>query len=526
MAYLVNFFPFGYNGFKRHHSFHLVFFMGNRASGILLHITSLPSPFGIGDLGPQAYRFADFLNKSKQSYWQVLPVNPTDQVCGNSPYSSPSAFAGNPLFISPELLAQSGLLRKGEIEESPPFPSGRCDYASVIPYKSGMLRRAYDAFKSDKKEKDAFETFCIENKGWLEDVALFFVIKKHLQGKAWREWEKDLRDRNPGPLEGVKKNLRDEIEQEKFFQYLFFKQWFSLKNYCYQKGIELIGDVPIYVNHDSADVWAHPEIFNLDKEGEPVGVAGVPPDYFSKTGQLWGNPTFRWDYLQKTGYQWWFDRISHNLRLFDILRLDHFRGFVAFWEVPAMETTAIHGKWVEAPATDFFTALLKKFPAHAFIAEDLGIITPDVKEVMERFGFPGMRVLQFAFGEDQPNHPYLPHNFIPNTMVYTGTHDNNTVRGWFENETTSQDQKRIFRYLGKKIPSKQLPAELIRLAMMSVAKTVVIPAQDILGLDEEARMNRPSTLSGNWEWRLLPDQLTSLHAERLLELTTIYRRCV
>ncbi len=498
--------------------------MDKRASGILLHITSLPSPFGIGDLGPSADQFADFLTQSKQSYWQVLPLTPTDQACGNSPYSSPSAFAGNPLLVSPEFLVEFGLLKKGEIEEITPFSEGRCDYASVISCKSRLLSHAYDVFKTDRKEREAFERFCQEKEGWLEDFALFSAIKKQLKGTPWREWAKDLRERNPECLERTRKNLRDQIEEEKFYQYLFFTQWLSFKEKCNRRGIQLIGDVPIYINYDSVDVWSRPEIFNLDKEKNPLGVAGVPPDYFSKTGQLWGNPTYRWDYLQKTDYQWWFDRISHNLRLFDILRLDHFRGFVAFWEVPAMETTAIHGQWVEAPATDFFTALLKKFPANAFIAEDLGIITPDVKEVMNRFGFPGMRVLQFAFGEDQPNHPYLPHNFIPNTVVYTGTHDNNTARGWFENETTLQDKKRIFRYLGRKVSSEQLPAELIRLAMMSVAHTVMIPLQDVLGLGEEARMNRPAIPSGNWEWRLLPDQLTSLHAEMLLELTETYGR--
>lgn len=500
--------------------------MTNRGSGILLHITSLPSPFGIGDLGPSAYQFADFLTQTKQSYWQVLPLHPTDRACGNSPYSSPSAFAGNPLLISPELLRESGFLKKKDIEEIPPFPTGHCDYASVIPYKSGLLRRAYESFKTDGKEKDAFKTFCKENEEWLEDFSLFMAIKNHFKGKAWGEWENELRNRNSEYLERIREGLRDEVEQGKFCQYLFFKQWLSLKNYCSKKRILLVGDVPIYVNHDSADVWAHSDIFNLNEEKRPLSVAGVPPDYFSETGQLWGNPTFCWDCLQKTGYQWWFDRISHNLRLFDMLRLDHFRGFVGFWEVPSTETTAVNGKWVETPADDFFSALLNKFPAHSFIAEDLGIITPDVKEVMDRFGFPGMRVLQFAFGANQPDHPYLPHNFIPNTIVYTGTHDNNTARGWFENETTLQERERIFRYLGKEVSSHQLPAELIRLAMMSVANTVITPLQDVLGLGEEARMNRPSTLSGNWEWRLLPDQLTSSHTEMLLELTETYGRCV
>ena len=498
--------------------------MHKRGSGILLHITSLSSPFGIGDLGPSAYQFADFLTQTKQSYWQVLPLSPTDHACGNSPYSSPSAFAGNPLLISPELLTESGFLKKRDIEEIPLFPEGRCDYASVISYKSGLLHRAYDSFKASGIKRDAFETFCKENEGWLEEFALFFVIKKYFKGKAWGEWEKDLRNRNSEYLDRIKKNLQDEVEQEKFYQYLFLTQWLSLKDYCNKKGIRFIGDVPIYVNHDSADVWAHSEIFNLNEEKRPLFIAGVPPDYFSKTGQLWGNPTFRWDRLQKTDYRWWFDRISYNLRLFDILRLDHFRGFVAFWEVPSTETTAMNGKWVKAPAYDFFTALLKRFPVHSFIAEDLGIITPDVKELMDRFGFPGMRVLQFAFGEDSPTHSYLPHNFIPNTIVYTGTHDNNTTKGWFENETTPQEKKRISRYLGKEVSSEQLPIELIRLGMMSVANTVMIPAQDVLGLGEEARMNRPSTLSRNWAWRLLPDQLTSSYAEMLLELTETYGR--
>jgi 4-alpha-glucanotransferase len=498
--------------------------MTQRGSGLLLHIPSLPSPFGIGDLGPSAYWFADFLAQTKQSCWQVLPLNPTDQACGNSPYSSPSAFAGNPLLISPRLLMESGFLKKGDIDTIPSFPAERCDYPSVIPYKLGLLRRAYESFKTGEKERDAFEIFCQENEEWLEDVALFLVIKNHFKGKARTEWDKNLRDRNPEHLERIKKNLGDEIEQEKFHQYLFFRQWLSLKSYCNQKGIQLIGDIPINVNDDSADVWAHSEIFNLNEEKRPSLVAGVPPDYFSKTGQLWGNPTFRWETLRETGYSWWCQRMAHNLRLFDFLRLDHFRGFIACWEVPSTETTAIYGRWVEAPAVDFFSALLKRFTVHSFIAEDLGIITPDVKEVMNRFGFPGMRILQFAFGEDCSDHPYLPHNFIPNTIVYTGTHDNNTTRGWFENETTPEEKKRIFRYLGKEVSAQQLPVALIRLAMMSVADTVMTPMQDVLCLGEEARMNRPSTLSGNWEWRLLSEQLTPAHAEMLHELTETYGR--
>ncbi len=498
--------------------------MDRRASGILLHITSLPSPFGIGDLGPEAYRFADFLFQTKQSYWQVLPLTPTDLACGNSPYSSPSAHAGNPLLISPELLFESGLLKKESLVNPPPFPKERCDYASVTSYKLDLLHRAYRAFKKERKGRETFESFCDEHKGWLEDFALFAAVKKRLKGKAWEDWEEGFRNRDEEFLEKTRRGLQEEIEEEKFYQHLFFSQWRLLKTYCNQRGIRLIGDIPIYVNYDSADVWAHPEIFNLDETKKPLGVAGVPPDYFSKTGQLWGNPTFRWDHLRLTGYRWWIDRISHNLRLFDILRLDHFRGFVGFWEVPYGETTAVNGYWVEAPANDFFTSLLKRFSAHSFIAEDLGIITSDVKEVMNRFGFPGMRVLQFAFGQDSPTHPYLPHNFIPHTVVYTGTHDNNTARGWIEKEANLLEKKRVFRYLGREVPSEQFPIELIRLGMMSVANTVIIPMQDILGLGEEARMNTPATPSGNWEWRLLPDQLTPSHGERLLEWTETYGR--
>jgi 4-alpha-glucanotransferase len=498
--------------------------MKNRGSGILLHVTSLPSPYGIGDFGPWAYRFADFLAQGKQSYWQVLPLNPTDPVSGNSPYSSPSAFAGNILLISPDLLEESGFLTKEDLEAHPSFPEARCDYTSVISYKAQLFHRAYQRFKATGNDKELYDKFCQKNKAWLEDFALYAVIKKDRNGKAWGEWEKGLRDRNPKEIDRMKKEFHDELEREKFLQYLFFKQWLSLKKYCNDKGIRLIGDIPIYVNYDSVDVWTHPELFKLDKDKTPTFVAGVPPDYFSKTGQLWGNPIYRWDMLKKTGYRWWFQRIGHNLLLFDTLRLDHFRGFVGFWEVPSTEGTAIHGKWVKAPAVDFFTALLKKFPTHSIIAEDLGVITPDVKEVVNRFGFPGMRILQFAFGEDLPTHPYLPHNYMPNTLVYTGTHDNNTIRGWFENEATPEDKKRLFRYFGREILPEECPKELHRLAMMSVANTVIIPVQDLLGLGEEAKMNRPSVAHGNWEWRFLPDQLNFSCAESLREMTTIYGR--
>ena len=500
--------------------------MKNRGSGVLLHITSLPSPYGIGDLGPWAYRIADALAEAKQKYWQVLPLNPTDPGSGNSPYSSPSAFAGNTLLISPELLVESGLVTKEDLAAIPSLPQEHCNFISVIPYKTRLFQRAYERFRANKNEKTAFDEFCANQGAWLDDFALFLVIKNHHHGKAWVDWEKDLRDRKPENLERVRNDFHDELEQAKFYQFLFFRQWFAFKSYCNEKGIKLIGDIPIYVNHDSVDVWTHPHLFKLNDEKRPSFVAGVPPDYFSQTGQLWGNPIYRWDILRQTGYSWWFERIGHNLQLLDILRIDHFRGFIAYWEVPATEKTAIQGQWVEAPAHDFFGSLLQMFPAEALIAEDLGLITQDVKNVMNRFGFPGMRILQFAFDGDLATHPFLPHNYVPNCIVYTGTHDNNTITGWFKNEATPETQQRLFRYLGRHVSESELPKELIRILMMSIANTVIIPMQDLLGLGEEARMNRPSTAHGNWEWRLRPEQFTPPHQEMLLELTTIYGRAL
>jgi 4-alpha-glucanotransferase len=498
--------------------------MDKRGSGILLHITSLPSPFGIGDLGPGAYRFADFLLETNQQYWQILPLRPTDPMSGNSPYSSISASAGNTLLISPDLLIDSGFLMKDDVAAPPSFPDQRCDYATVVPYKMNLFSLAYERFKTNKNEKNFYEEFCLSHKDWLEDFARFVVIKNHNNGQVWSEWPRGLRDRNPKDLAKIENDLHDEIEREKFLQYLFFKQWLSLRHYCNERGIKFIGDIPIYVRYDSVDVWTNTDLFKLDKEKRPLSVAGVPPDYFSKTGQLWGNPIYRWDVLKKTGFKWWLQRIAQNLQLVDLLRIDHFRGFVGFWEVPASEETAINGVWVKAPAADFFKSLLKKFPVDSFIAEDLGLITDDVREIMIQFGFQGMRVLLFAFGEDLPSHPYLPHNYIPACVVYTGTHDNNTAMGWFDNELTSQDRKRLFNYLGREISGDQVSKELIRLAMMSVAITVVTPMQDILNLGEEMRMNRPSVAKGNWEWRLLPDQLNPASVAWLREMTYVYGR--
>ena len=497
--------------------------MNGRGSGVLLHLTCLPSPFGIGDLGPWAYRLADFLFESRQRFWQILPLNPTEPGHGNSPYHSMSAFAGNPLMISPELLANEGLVPRERLSDLPDFPQDRVDYEKVVSWKLNFFREAYGTFKR-MGENRGYKDFCEEHAVWLDDFALFGALKAHFQGKMWTDWPEALRDRRPEALQAARDMLGEASDSVCFLQYIFFRQWQALKKYCNERGIHLIGDIPIYVVHDSVDVWAHPDQFNLDREKRPLTVAGVPPDYFSDTGQLWGNPVYRWAVLQEKGYDWWFQRMSHNLSLFDLVRVDHFRGFIGYWEVPATEKDAIRGRWVEAPAMDFFTQLTARFPSVPIIAEDLGIITPDVKEVMGRFGFPGMKVLLFAFGEDLPTNPYVPHNHIPNCVVYTGTHDNNTARAWFEKELTPADKGRLMRYLGREVESRNIHRELIRLAMMSVADKVILPMQDLLGLGEEARMNRPAKSKGNWQWRLLPEQLSQELAKELRDLTEIYGR--
>jgi len=497
--------------------------MRRRGSGILLHLTSLPSPFGVGDMGPWAFQFVDFLAETKQSLWQILPLNPTDPEHYSSPYHSTSAFACNPLLISPELLVQDGLLDRTDGKSPPDFPAERVDYRAVGAYKAKLFRRAYERFKG-KKDRHDYERFCSENSNWLEDFAIFMALKDHFHGEVWSEWPQDIRDRQPEALQWAKKELRERADMEKFLQYVFSRQWGSLKKYCNGKGMQIIGDLPIYVEHDSADVWTHPEIFKLDDEKKPYAVAGVPPDYFSETGQLWGNPVYRWDVLRGNKYSWWVQRMERNLTLCDVLRIDHFRGLVAYWEVVATENTAINGKWIEAPAMDFLDHLMRKFPFLPIVAEDLGIITPDVREVMLNFDLPGMKVLLFAFGEDLPTNPYIPHNLPRNCVAYTGTHDNNTIRGWFEGDEVPEDKKRLLRYLGRDVPMEELHWELIRLLMMSAANTVIFPMQDILGLGGEARMNRPATLEGNWEWRLVPDLLTPDVAWKLLEMTEMYGR--
>ncbi len=497
--------------------------MNKRGSGILLHITSLPSPYGIGDLGPWAYKFADFLAEAKQSYWQILPLNPTDLYCDNSPYYSRSVFAGNPLLISPQILARNGLLKKGEVKNPSIHSMSEVNYEKVTAHKDKLFHLAYERFKGRKKGK-GYKRFCEENKHWLEHYALFVSIKGHFRGKSWSKWPREIRERKAEALNSLREKLHDNVEMIKFLQFIFSEQWLSLKKYCNRKKIQIIGDMPIYAIYDSADVWIHPELFKLDHDRNPYAVAGVPPDYFSRTGQLWGNPVYNWEELQKKDYDWWIQRVKKNLRLFDWLRIDHFRGFVAYWEVPASRKVATRGRWIPAPAEDFFSMLTKTIPQLPIIAEDLGVITPDVIEVKERFGFPGMKILLFAFGDEFPENPFLPHNLGKNCLLYTGTHDNNTVRGWIENEITAADKKRLFQYLGRKVPAKDLHWELIRIAMMSVANTVIFPMQDLLGLTGKHRMNRPARKKGNWKWRLLPRQLTPALAHKLMKITQIYGR--
>ncbi len=498
--------------------------MEKRGSGILLHITSLPSSYGIGDLGPGAYRFVNFLAETDQIYWQILPLNLTCNDFGNSPYNSFSAFAGNPLLISPELMAEDDILMKTDIEKHPTFSKGRVNYGAVTKYKNKILDLAFEKNKDKLAGNHEFERFCNENSLWLDDCALFISIKKYLNNVDWSKWPEELRDRRESAIKEWEDRLREMILKEKFFQYIFFKQWYSLKNYCNSKNIQIIGDVPIYVNYDSSDVWANPELFKLDKKKKPTFVTGAPPDYFSSTGQLWGHPIYNWDFLKETQYLWWIRRIEHNLKFLHMFRLDHFRGFVGYWKIPANEKTAINGEWVEAPAKDFFNTLFKHFPSLPIIAEDLGFITPDVREIMNLFGFPGMRVLLFAFGEDFPTNPYAPHNYINKCVVYTGTHDNNTIKGWFKREASPEDRKRLFEYIGHKVTEKDVHWELIKLVMSSVAEMVIIPMQDILGLGEKARMNLPASSNGNWEWRLTPEQLSPSLIRKLSEMTRIYGR--
>ena len=491
-----------------------------RESGVLLHPTSLPGPHGIGDLGAEARRFVDFLQAARQGLWQVLPTGPTGH--GNSPYASPSSTAGNPLLISLETLMKEGLLSGHDIQHAPALPAERVAYDAVIALKMPLLRRAWRAFESGATahQRAELESFCGENKGWLDDYALFAALKDAHGGAPWQQWEPDIAARRPRALQQWRLQLDDDVRFHRFVQFEFFRQWAVLKRYANERGVRIIGDIPIFVALDSADVWSRPELFHLDDRGNPTVVSGVPPDYFSKTGQRWGNPLYRWDVLAQEGYGWWIQRFRVALSQVDLVRIDHFRGFQAYWEVPARQKTAEHGRWVAGPGESFFRALEAVLGPLPVIAEDLGVITPEVEALRESLGYPGMKVLQFAFGSDARN-PHLPHNFTHNCVVYTGTHDNDTTVGWFASRS-QKERAAVLRYLGR--PPGEIHWEMVRLAFSSVATIAIVPLQDLLGLGTEARMNLPGKAEGNWEWRFTPDRLGTHLAERLRELAETYGR--
>lgn len=493
----------------------------HRASGSLLHPTSLPGPFGVGDLGPEAYRFADFLIASEQSLWQILPLGPTDN-CG-SPYSSYSAFAGNTLLISPEKLFAEGLLTKVELDAAPSL-SGRVNFEQANAIRGALLEKAFARFQSSRnsEQRSRFEEFANQNAAWLDDYALFRELKHRHGGAAWTEWERSLARRERAALSQARNEARTEIEAHKFFQFLFFKQWLELKSYCNSYGIKIIGDIPMFVAHDSADVWANPDLFKLDENGKATLVAGVPPDYFSATGQFWGNPLYDWDRMRQAGFKWWVERIRATFQLVDLARIDHFRGFAACWEIPAGEETAEHGQWVNTPGRELFASVRGELGELPIIAEDLGVITPDVDELRDELGFPGIRVLQFAFNSDTKN-IHLPANYESNVVAYTGTHDNDTTVGWFESLTEKNEERNFcLSYLNS--DGKEISWDFIRAVLASRADTAIIPLQDVLRVGSEGRMNLPNSVDGNWSWRFDASALTDELAERLKDLTTIAGR--
>jgi 4-alpha-glucanotransferase len=506
-----------------------------RAAGILLHPTSLPGAYGIGDIGPQALRFARYLHEAGIKIWQVLPLNPTGY--GDSPYQSLSAFAGNPLLISVETLAAEGWLEPQALQTLPIFPECHVDFSKVIPWKFQLLRKAASNFflSATSEQKTKFASFAEENREWLDDYALFMAAKDAHQGKVWTEWNSALAARQPEAVAQWSEKLSSEIAAYKFWQFAFFRQWNAIREDCGRRGIRIMGDIPIYAAHDSADVWAHPEMFWLDEKGNPLKVSGVPPDYFSATGQLWGNPIYRWDAMKVSGYRWWIDRLRASLKMFDMVRLDHFRGFEAYWEIPAGEPTAMNGKWIKGPGADFFQVLTDAIGPLPIVAENLGVITPKVEAIREQFGYPGMAILQFAFSTDPQAPTFRPHNYEPHLVAYTGGHDNDTMFGWWrsgvaQSTRTQADVKKEYadaqNYLdaSKDELDREVNWIFIREVMKSVAHTVLFPMQDVLGLGSEARMNTPGTLGGNWTWRLGAEDLREADQRKLKLFAEIYER--
>ncbi|MEO8650417.1 MAG: 4-alpha-glucanotransferase [Acidobacteriota bacterium] len=495
-----------------------------RASGILLHLTSLAGEFGIGDLGPSAYRFVDLLSQTGQTYWQMLPVGPTGY--GDSPYSSFSVFAGNPLLISPEKLVQDGFL--DEIGEVPEFEHGRTDYGAVYHWKKDLLARAYAKFAAGAGEdvRASFDQFCDQHSSWLTDYALYRAIRDAQGQRPWFEWDTPLKLREPGAIAAISEILAGPTRAEKFTQYLFFRQWTELKEYAAAAGIKFVADAPIFAAHDSADVWCNRDKFKLKADGSPKVVAGVPPDSFSSTGQLWGSPIYNWDAMRDDGFAWWTARVKHALSMADVLRIDHFVGLAHAWEVPGGDKTAENGEWVDVPGLELFSAFKDQLGELPLWAEDLGEVTAQVEELRDNFEIPGMRILQYAFGGD-PASRDLPHNYIQNCVAYTGTHDNDTARGWFEALPEADDESGnrpsfCLKYING--DADTIHWDMIRAISSSVADTAIVPMQDLLGLGSEARMNVPAGAGPNWQWRMLPDAVTEEITTALKELTAIYGR--
>jgi 4-alpha-glucanotransferase len=491
-----------------------------RSSGVLLHPTSLPGRYGIGDLGAWAYRFVDWLEANGQSIWQVLPLGPTSY--GDSPYQTLSAFAGNPNLISLDRLVEAGWLAAADLADVPAFPASHVDFGWIIGYHDQKLSLAFERFSggTTPAQRAAFETWCAENAYWLDDFALFAALKDAYGGQPWVEWPEGEALRHPAALTAARAAHARRIAEHRFRQWVFHTQWFALKTYANDKGIRLFGDLPIFVAHDSADVWANRAEFTLDEKGQPTVVAGVPPDYFSPTGQRWGNPLYRWDRMQTNGYHWWIQRFRAILSVVDYIRIDHFRGFEAYWEIPGDEDTAVNGEWKPGPRQDFFDVVKAELGELPVIAEDLGVITEGVETLRDGFGLPGMKVLQFAWGSD-PRNPFLPHNHITNCVVYSGTHDNNTTQGWWREEVTDKMRGFLADYLGAEVHDAAWT--LMVVGMRSAAHTFIVTLQDVLGLGSEARMNTPGNPSGNWSWRFTPEQFDRANPG-LAHITWLYQR--
>ncbi|HLI63597.1 MAG TPA: 4-alpha-glucanotransferase [Terriglobales bacterium] len=502
-----------------------------RSSGILLHPTSLPGPYGVGELGTEAHNFADFLREAGQRLWQVLPLGPTGY--GDSPYQCFSAFAGNPLLVSLDRLVERGYLQARDLEERPAFAADSVDFGAVIAWKLPLLRKAFEAFlQSSSGDLAEFESFCERHLSWLEEFALFMALKEAHGQAMWTEWPRELALREPAALARARQELSDAIERHKFLQFEFERQWRELKAHCKRNEVRILGDLPIYVALDSADVWANRELFELGDDGRPRVVAGVPPDYFSASGQLWGNPIYCWQKHAQSGYAWWIARFRRALEMLDMLRLDHFRGFEAYYEIPAGEVTAINGAWVKGPGAAFFAALRASLGELPIVAENLGVITPEVEALRKQFDFPGMAILQFAFGNDPQAPSFRPHNYPHHLVAYTGTHDNDTVVGWWNSKAgadsvrTAADVEKELAYARRYLNTdgSGINWVMIRTLMASVANTVLFPLQDVLGVGNEARMNLPGTSSGNWRWRFRREQLAPATSARLKEWVETYER--